>query len=94
MVARAHLVVGVVIEALGDCWAAHSSAAGRTSILNAESASVLEILQSGPRDLDDVAAELASEIGVSADDLKNILAPLWRELINAGLVSIEGDWPI
>jgi ribosomal protein S16 len=77
---------GVLIESLGHLWAAYSAASGETSLLNDESAAVLEVLESGPSDTHTVARLLAADSGVDIGSLVGAVETTWPRLIEAGLV--------
>jgi hypothetical protein len=77
---------GVLIEPIGHLWAAFSQATGETSLLNDESASILEVLESGPRSSDGVCSSLAVDSGVDVASSYRLIEECWPRLIDAGLV--------
>ena len=79
-------IEGVLIEPIGHLWAAFSPASGETILLNDESASILEILESETADTDAISATLAADSGLDAQDLAGIVEASWARLIEAGLV--------
>jgi len=80
-------VPGVAIEALADAWAAYSPLAGGSHVLNDSGAAVLDILaEHGPSSTVQVAQWVSLEVGLPIDEIQQALAPLWSELLAAGLV--------
>jgi len=77
----------VAIEALADSWAAYSPLAGGSHVLNDSGAAVLDILsEHGPSSTVQVAQWVSLEVGLPIDEIQQALAPLWRELLAAGLI--------
>jgi len=76
----------VRVESIGDGWAAFSALSGDTLLLNAESASVLEILAEEPADTSAVCAALAADTGLPAAVIAERLSDSWSRLIGSGLV--------
>lgn len=76
---------GVLIEPVGHVWAAYSPATGETSLLNDESASILEILSLGAASTESVCMSLAADTGLAVDALTEIVEACWPRLIEAGL---------
>ena len=78
---------GVLIEPLGHLWAAFSRAAGETALLNDESAAILEVLESGRAGTTEtICSTLATDSGLDADSLVDMVEACWPRLIEAGLV--------
>lgn len=77
---------GVLVEPVGHLWAAFSPWSGETALLNDESASILEVLQSGPCDTRSVCSMLAADSGLDADSLVDIVEMGWLRLNETGLV--------
>ncbi len=71
---------------MGHLWAAFSPATGETSLLNDESASILEVLEAGAADTAEICAHLAADSGLDAKALAEIVEAAWPSLIEAGLV--------
>ena len=79
-------VDGVLIAAVGHLWAAYSPASGETALLNDESASILEVLESGSCTTDSICLALAEDSGLAAATLIEIVDACWPRLVDAGLV--------
>lgn len=78
---------GVLVQALGEGWAAYSPLAGSSHVLNDSGAAVLDVLaERGPSPAGAVAAVIAGDVGLPTDEIEAALEPLWGELILAGLV--------
>jgi PqqD family protein of HPr-rel-A system len=77
---------GVLVEPVGHLWAAFSPLSGETSLINDESAAVLEVLSAGPASSDAVCDALAGDIGTRSEDLLSLIEAGWPRLIEAGLV--------
>jgi PqqD family protein of HPr-rel-A system len=77
---------GILVEPLGHLWAAFSPLSGETSLINDESAAVLEVLSAGPATADSVCSFLAADSGIPAEDLSALVEAGWLRLIEAGLV--------
>ncbi len=77
---------GALVEAVGPVWAAFSATTGETSLLNDESAAILEILAMGPAPSHLVCDMLASDSGGTAESLSDLVEQCWLQLIDAGLV--------
>lgn len=78
---------GVLIEPLGEGWAAYSSLSGETHLVNAESVEVLEHLDTQEvRSPEQVCKRLAAEYEVDPDELRATLSASWEPLVIAGLV--------
>ncbi len=75
-----------MVAAVGHLWAAYSPASGETALLNDESASILEVLESGPASTDFIASALAADSGLDATSLADIVDASWPRLVEAGLV--------
>lgn len=84
--ARRRRVGGVLIEPMGHLWAAFSPATGETSLLNDESASILEVLEAGPAGTAEICASLSADSGLDAKDLFEIVHAAWPRLVESGLV--------
>lgn len=79
-------VDGVLVEPMGHLWAAFSPATGETTLLNDESASILEVLESRALETAPICALLAADSGLPADSLVDIVVASWPRLMEAGLV--------
>lgn len=77
---------GLLIEPVGHLWAAFSGPSGETILLNDESAAILELLESGPSSSDEICSALASDSGLEAESLVDVVEACWPRLIEAGLV--------
>lgn len=80
---------GVLVEPLGEVWAAFSPASGETLILNNESVAMLEILDTGPATGVAVAGALADDIGLPESEVLPLVEAAWQRLVEAGLVLSE-----
>lgn len=78
---------------VGQLWAAFSPLSGETTMLNDESAAILEVLAEGPLSLEGLCASLAADTGQSPDELSPIIDACWPRLIDAGLVRRLVDAP-
>jgi PqqD family protein of HPr-rel-A system len=78
---------GVLVEPLGHLWAAFSPSSGETTLLNDESAAILEVLEAGDRDTSGVCAALAEDSGLDAEHFAGAVAAGWARLLEAGLVN-------
>lgn len=76
----------IQIEPLGHLWVAFSPVTGETTLLNDESAAILEVLESGPADSTSVCAALAEESDGGAASIEDHVESCWAQLIQAGLV--------
>lgn len=85
---------GIVVEPVGDIWAAFSPASGETILLNNESAAILEVLADGPATTQQVAEVLARDTGDAVDTLLDLVDQCWNTLIENGLVQKLPDGPI
>lgn len=83
---RFRRINGTLVEPLGHLWAAFSPLSGETSLLNDESAAILEVLESGPGSTEQVCDELSRDSGVHFSDLAPLVGGSWQSLIDAGLV--------
>ena len=79
---------GVLVEPVGQIWAAFSGASGETILLNDEGAAILEVLALGPRTGDEVASELAADTGDDAPALRGAVESAWPRLVESGLVDV------
>ena len=79
-------VSGILIEPVAHLWAAFSPATGETTLLNDESASILEVLESGPADTAAISATLALDNGSATESMQDLIAACWSQLVSAGLV--------
>jgi PqqD family protein of HPr-rel-A system len=85
---------GVLIEPLGEGWAAYSSLSGETHLVNAESVEVLNQLDtSDVRSPEQVCERLATEYEVDAAELLATLSASWEPLVTAGLVRRASSVP-
>ena len=83
------LVGGVLLEPLGDHWAAYSPASGETHMLNDTSAAVLEVLVETPNlTLKQACAFLAEDAGIPAAELEPLVSDALRAFVTAGLARV------
>lgn len=77
----------MLIEDLGDSWAAFSPASGGSHLLNDSSAAIIEVLSSA-RTMSEAAicAALALETDQTPADIEPAVRAHWDELIRAGLI--------
>lgn len=85
---------GVVVEPVGDVWAAFSPVSGETCLLNNECAAVLEVLADGVASTAQVAAQLAQDTGDDSSALLVLIDNAWAVLIDGGLVQKLPPGPI
>jgi PqqD family protein of HPr-rel-A system len=71
---------------MAHLWVAFSPATGETTLLNDESASILEVLELSSLGTGEIARVLAADSGLSPDSLVQIVDASWPRLIEAGLV--------
>jgi PqqD family protein of HPr-rel-A system len=76
----------ILIEAVGEMWAAFSPASGETQLLNDEAAAILEVLSDAPRSMQDVASVMALESALPPHTLMPLLEDAAIELEAAGLI--------
>lgn len=76
----------LLVEPVGHLWAAFSPMTGETTLLNDETASVLEVLTLGSGTTASVCTQLASDSGLPVDSLIEAIEECWPRLIEAGLV--------
>ena len=79
-------VEGVIVEPVGAMWVAFSPVTGETTLLNDESAAILEMLHDGPADTVAICAALDDDSGVPADELVPMVEAHWPQLLDAGLI--------
>lgn len=79
-------VDGVVVEPVGRLWAAFSPATGETTLLNDESASILEVLGSEAMGTTEICVCLAADSGLPSGSIAEVVRASWPRLIEAGLV--------
>lgn len=77
---------GVLIEVMGHLWAAFSPATGETTLLNDESASILEVLEDDAGSTESICLDLAAASGLDVVSLSEIVEACWPRMIEAGLV--------
>jgi len=82
-------VEGVLVEPVGELWAAFSPLSGETLLLNDTSAAMLEILSGGALDADGVCELLASDTGQDQAVINEVLSSCWSILVSAGLVRVS-----
>lgn len=84
---RCYVLAGnVLVEPIGHLWAAFTPATGETSLLNDETASILEVLGLGAASTESVCSCLAADSGLDAAALTEMVETCWPRLIEAGLV--------
>lgn len=79
-------VDGVLVEQIGESWAAFSPLSRQTSLLSDLAAAVLEVLDAGPLTFDQVAQQLAADSGRPRSELDPVLLPCWDTLVGVGLI--------
>lgn len=79
-------VAGLLLEAVGDDWVAFSPLSGDTMVLNDQSAAVLEVLLDGAGDSDAVCTALATDTGLSVNELADRIQEHLAQLVDCGLV--------
>jgi len=79
-------VDGILVEPVGHLWAAFSPRCGETALINDECAAILEVLENGPSDTEEVCAALAEHLDLDTKSLQEIIEASWPRLIEAGLV--------
>lgn len=77
---------GILVEPVGDVWAAFSPCTGETVLLNHETASILEVLGADADGTAEICAVLAADCGLDADSLAEVVETCWPRLLEAGLV--------
>jgi PqqD family protein of HPr-rel-A system len=77
---------GILVEPVGDVWAAFSPCTGETVLLNHETASILEVLGEDAAGTAEICAVLAADCGLDADSLAEVVETCWPRLLEAGLV--------
>ena len=83
------LVPGVVVEPLGDHWAAFSPSSGESHLINDTSAALLEILKSNPvMRAAQACAALAADVGLPVADVEPLVTEALRTFVTAGLVRV------
>ena len=80
---------GVLIEPVGDMWAAFCPASGETVVLNDECAAILEILEPGPSDTSTIVNTLAADSALPAESIATLLETAWKHLSETGLIRRE-----
>jgi PqqD family protein of HPr-rel-A system len=77
---------GVLVEPMGHLWVSFSPSSGETTLLNDESAAILEVLESGASDISDICAVLGQDSGRESQSFVAAVADGWPRLLEAGLV--------
>jgi PqqD family protein of HPr-rel-A system len=77
---------GVLVEPVGHLWAAFSPSCGETALINDESAAILEVLENGACDTEEVCAALAEHLALDTKSLQEVVEASWPRLIEVGLV--------
>lgn len=77
---------GVEVEPMGDLWAAFSVRTYETTLINHETAAILELLEAGPADASRIAQVLATDSGVDAAEIVDLVQAAWRVLEHAGMI--------
>ena len=88
---RFAFVDGVELALVGEVWAAFSPTSGQTTLLNDESAALLECLRDGPADLAVVSAALAIDCDLPAEQVAAVIETHWPRLTDAGLLRCHAD---
>jgi hypothetical protein len=76
----------VLVEAVGEMWAAFSPSSGETQILNDEAAALLEVLSEAPRAIEDAAQVISLECALPLYTALPLLEDAAIELEAAGLI--------
>lgn len=84
---------GVLVETVGHLWAAFTPVSGETSLLNDESAAILEVLLEGPADTDEVCRRLAADNDLLPAEMAAAVAASWQQLVDVGAVRLVSDTP-
>jgi len=79
-------VDGILVEPVGHLWAAFSPRCGETALINDECAAILEVLENGPSDTEEVCAALVKHLDLDSKALQEVIEASWPRLIEAGLV--------
>lgn len=79
---------GVVLEPLGDAWAAYSALSGETLLIGNESAAVLEVLAERACTETELCAVLAQDSGLPPAQIAALLDEAQPALVAAGLVRV------
>lgn len=88
-------VDGVLVEPLGEYWMAFSPLTGETTLLNDETAAILEVLGDLPADAESICSALSEDSGMPVDELISITEQHWQVLIEAGLIrSVDDPGPV
>jgi hypothetical protein len=77
---------GVLVAAVGQLWVAFSAATGETSLINDESAAILELLELGPATTASICFALRAEDDGPLDSMTEQIDECWPQLLGAGLV--------
>lgn len=81
------LVPGVLVESLGDHWAAFSPSSGESHLINDTSAAILEMLScETPLTQAQACAELAADAGELPADAEGLVHEALQTFVTAGLV--------
>jgi hypothetical protein len=84
----------LLIEPLGQAWAAFSPSSGETTLLNDESVAILEVLEAGPADTAGVCRELLGEERPHDPQMEREIESGWPVMLDNGLVRRVGrDMP-
>jgi hypothetical protein len=76
----------ILVEAVGEMWAAFSPASGGTQLLSDEAAALLEVLSEAPRTMQDAAQAIALESALPLQTVLPMLEDVGIELEAAGLI--------
>lgn len=74
---------------MGDFWVAYSPWSGLTTLLNTQSAAILELVGAGGATLSDVAAALAESTGDAVSRIEGMVLAHLPDLRDAGLLLIR-----
>ncbi len=77
---------GVLVAAMGQVWAAFSAATGETSLINDESAAILELLALGPGTTASICSALRVDHDGPLESMTEQIDACWPQLLEAGLV--------
>lgn len=80
----------ILLESMGEGWAAFSALSSETHLLNNETAAVVETLDpSDALTAFDVAERLADYSGLCPSDMVELLGNTWAMLLEAGLIRLD-----
>jgi hypothetical protein len=82
---------GVLLQPLGEAWAAYSSASGETHLINESGAALIQALdEREPRHRKLVQRNLAAAADLTDYEVDSLLKLAWEEYLQAGLLRRSG----